>query len=89
MRMADRVWQNVTTNSIKNCYVHCGFPSSSIEGAEVEDISISPPIEWNIVSESGISFEEFVMTARTLSDYKIINLVAQKTETNDLDRRLE
>lgn len=75
-----------------NCYVHCGFSSSSTVVAETEDISISPPAEWNaVVSESGISFEDFVscddgvMTAGTLSDDEIIDSVAQKTDTNDLD----
>ncbi|CAH2090464.1 unnamed protein product [Euphydryas editha] len=86
MRMVNKVWRNVTATTIKNCYVHCGFSSSSTEEAETEDIS--PPAEWNtLVSESG-SFENFVtcddrVTAETLSDDEIIDSVAQKTDTND------
>ncbi|CAG9796333.1 unnamed protein product [Diatraea saccharalis] len=66
------------------------FSSSSTEETETEDISI--PAEWNtVVSESGISFEDFVMcddgvmTAGTLTADEIINSVAQKIDTNDLD----
>ncbi|CAG4935600.1 unnamed protein product [Colias eurytheme] len=88
MRMADKAWRNVTATTIKNCYVHCGFSSSSTVVNKTEDISISPPAEWNaVVSESGISFEDFVScddgvkTAGTLSDDEIIDSVAQKTDT--------
>lgn len=88
----DFLHYDYTATTIKNCYVHCDFSSSSTVVAETEDISILPPAEWNaVVSESGISFEDFfscddgIITAGTLSDDEIIDSVAQKTDTNDLD----
>lgn len=61
MRIADKTWRNVIAITIKNCYVQCGFSLSSIEEAEVEDISIQSPAEWGtVVSETGISFDDFV-----------------------------
>ncbi|GBP11124.1 hypothetical protein EVAR_79778_1 [Eumeta japonica] len=74
---------------MKNCYVHCGFSSSP---TEAENENISPPADWyTVVSESGLSFEDFVKcddgvtVAGTLSDDEMIDSVAQKTDTNDLD----
>lgn len=65
------------------------FYTAINKGAEVENISIQPPAECVFHSEKGIYFEEFVtyddgvITARTLSDEENINSVAQITKTID------
>ncbi|GBP11602.1 hypothetical protein EVAR_77738_1 [Eumeta japonica] len=65
---------------------------ANVRTKEAETENISPPAEWNtVVSESGISFEAFVTSddgviiAGTLSDDEIVDSVAHKTDTNDLD----
>lgn len=76
MRMTDKAWRKVTAATIKNCFGHCGFSSSTTE--EVEDDSLRPPEEWNTIAP-GICFDDFitcddgVMTAGKLSDEEILD----------------
>lgn len=55
MRMVDKAWRNVTSNTVKNCFKACGFPAQMQENIEVE--GDETPEEWSkCMSHSEITF---------------------------------
>ncbi len=82
MRFANKAWNNVTQQTIPNCFRHCGFVKEKMMSVEQDKEELIPNdvVEtYNIIPGKGeLSFEEFIhfddntVVAGALTDEEIL-----------------
>lgn len=95
MRFSRRAWQDVSNNTIENCFKKCGFKTQALDNCLEEIVELENPPNWETLCSNNtnneISFKDYINVDQdlpvcgVLTDEDIILAVSEKSDEENID----